>query len=70
MEFQGFNPSAMAKRRAYQRILDACGGDTEMADELVEYFTDDTPPSLRDLRALAARAEAAAESGEEDRCAR
>jgi len=41
-----------------------------MADELVEYFTDDTPPSLRDLRALAARAEAAAESGEEDRCAR
>jgi hypothetical protein len=64
-----------AKRRAYRLIVDACGGDAGIADELVESFAADTPPSLSDLRRIAAHArevaaEVAADTEGEDRCAR
>jgi len=67
MEFRGTGPIEEAKRRAYAHIADACGGDTEMADELVEWFAEDTPPSLADLRMVAAHAREVAADIEAER---
>lgn len=55
MEFQGMGPRAVARRRAFAELVDACGGDLEMADDLVAALADD-PPSLEDLRRLVAHA--------------
>lgn len=67
MEFQGMGPMAQARRRAYGRIVDACGGDAEQADDMIAaLFGDD--PSLADLRGLAEDARMiAAEIEEEER---
>jgi hypothetical protein len=66
MEFQGSNPAAVARRRAFADLVDACGGDTEMADDLVAALADD-PPSLDDLRRLVAHAREVAADIEEER---
>jgi len=67
MEFQGTGPLAQAKRRAYGRLVDACAGDTEMADDLVAALAED-PPTLDDLRRLVAHArEVASDIGDERR---
>jgi hypothetical protein len=70
MEFPGTGHVATAKRLAYGRILEACGGDTEIADGLIGCFADGTPPTLADLRMVAAHAwevtaEIEAERGEQ-----
>jgi len=44
-----------AKRRAYRDILRACGGDRELADDVIAGFVGENP-SLADLRAVAERA--------------
>lgn len=67
MEFQGMGPMAVAKRRAFAELVSACGGDAEMADDLVAALAGD-PPSLDDLRRLAAHArEVAADIADERR---
>ena len=56
MEIGGFGPVAQAKRRAYGEIVEACGGDAEMADDLVAA-----------LRRIAAHAREVAAEIEEER---
>jgi hypothetical protein len=55
MEFQGTSPRAQAKRREFARLVEACGGDLGMADDLVAALAED-PPTLDDLRRLVAHA--------------
>jgi hypothetical protein len=55
MEFEGMGPMAEAKRREVARLVGACGGDLEMADDLVAALAED-PPTLEDLRRLVAHA--------------
>jgi hypothetical protein len=67
MESWGTGQRAAAKRRAYARLVDACAGDADMADGLVAALAED-PPTLDDLRRLAAHArEVAADIAEERR---
>ena len=66
MEFQGFGPSAVAQRREYARLVEACGGDAEMADDLIAALADD-PPSLDDLGRLVAHAREVAADIEAER---
>ena len=57
---------ATAKRRAYRRIVNACGGDWQLADDLIALFVEGEP-TLGDLRAVAAHArEVAAEIAAEE----
>lgn len=68
MEFHGTGALAWAKRRAYGAIVEACGGDMELADELVASLAEADPPTLADLRMVAAHArEVAAEIEAEGR---
>jgi len=66
MEFQGTGPMAEARRRAYAQLVDACGGDTEMADDLVAALAED-PPSPDDLRRLVSHAREVAADIEAER---
>ena len=66
MEFGGFSPLAQAKRRAYGQLVEACRGDAVMADDLIAALAED-PPTLDDLRRLAAHAREVAAEIEEER---
>ena len=55
MEFQGTGPVAVAKRRAFAELVEACEGDHEMADDLIAAFAEGEPTAA-DLRAVAAHA--------------
>jgi hypothetical protein len=55
MEFECTGPMIEAKRREFARLVAACDGDLEMADDLVAALAED-PPTLEDLRRLVAHA--------------
>lgn len=66
MEIFGHDLVALARRRAYRDVVEACGGDKELADDLIEGFAGGNP-SLSDLRQIAAHArDVAAEIEAED----
>lgn len=67
MEFQGFRPSTEAKRRLFAQLVEACGGDAGMADDLVLALAGEEP-TIGDLKRLLAHArEVAADIADERR---